>query len=553
MYNRCDVQLSRVKRGERVARPRLLRIIAPFLIGTCYAQQPSADRPTREFNVVSYGAKCDNNTDDRAAIQAAINAAATVSAGTGNPSTLVTFPTGTCIVASGSLMNSRNSVSFAGQGIEATYIVEPGRGGTFDLFNLSGAGYYSFTGMTLKDFTSSNNNYAINNVSGANIVVSNLQIGGFLYGIAVTGTAGNFTADNLQMAMPTNAVGVTFSGTGEVRRLLHSIISNASGPTLPTAAVKITGGAGYDLVGNEFEQSRYAMLVQPGLGSVVYSINAVDDWFDTSTNDGVLLDASAAGSVITRVSMTGDWFSSSSAGNGIEIKGVVKGVHIANSEVFANAINGVKADDRAMLDGLTLTGNLIAQNAADGVYIGAGDTDFTITGNIIGPAADFRANGNGVVIAGGAGDYFTVVGNNLSNNTSTALTNSASGTHITVGMNQGASVTSFGPVTGTHATFNLFTSGGGAFTVVGSGGCTASVGPNAKASAGAITVGVGGSCTYTFTLGGSSAAPDDLICVAYDQTSGVQLVQTSETDKSCSMHGVVSASDVIIWGVANSW
>ena len=448
---------------------KLLGVVSLFLSGTCCSQELSLDSnreslrnnplrigaapTTRDFNVVNYGAKCDNVRDDRAAIQAAINAAAAVSAGAGNPSTLVTFPTGTCIVASGSLKNSQNGVSFAGQGIEATYIVEPGNGGVFDLFNLAGAGYYSFTGMTLKNFTAVNANYAINNVSGANIVLSNLQVGGFLYGVAVTGSAGNFTADNLQMAMPRNAIGVSFSGTGEVRRLVHSIISNASGPTLPTAAIKITGGAGYDLVGNEFEQSRYAMLVQPGAGSVVYSINAVDDWFDTSTSDGVLLDGSASGAVITRVSMTGDWFSSSSAGNGIEIKGAVKGVHIANSEVFANAMDGVRADDAAMLDGLTLTGNLIAQNASGGVYIGAGDANFIITGNIIGPAADFAANANGIVIASGAGDYFTVVGNDLSNNTSAAFTNRASGTHITVGMNQDATLTSFGPVTGNNATF----------------------------------------------------------------------------------------------------
>jgi hypothetical protein len=381
--------------------------------------------PAATFDATKYGATCAGGHDDTAGINAAITAA--VAAAT---QVAVQLPPGVCTTSASIVLNGQN-VSLQGYGKYATLIAA---NGSFDAINASGAGFASISDLGIHNYNT-NTNWAINNV-GPQMDILNVQIAGSLNGINVTGS-GDFTGTNLYILPPASGIGFQYSGTGEVVRLNHSIIAGSGSGTAPTACVKLTGGAAFDFIGNEFEHCGYGLLAQP-TNATVFSIKSTNNWYDTSTSDGVLLDGSQTGGAVTRVMSEGDWFGSSSAGNGLEIKGTVKGVHITDGEFMANAVNGIKIDDNAIITGFSVSGaSQIAQNPTCGISVGANVTNWAITDDIIGPAADFTANGTGICIAAGTGDYYTINGNNLANNTTAALTNAATGTHGAIGTNNG--------------------------------------------------------------------------------------------------------------------
>jgi hypothetical protein len=484
------------------------------------------------FDVTKYGAKCDGVTDDTTTIQAAITAAIAAQAASPNPNTVVVFPPGTCIVNTASLTLSANNVSLRGAGMYQTTLSAPNSSSSnFDMINASGAGYASISDLTIKSFYASNSNYAINNVTGSQMLIQNVQIGGFANGIGESG--GNFTANNLFITLPTSGgLGVSYTGSAQVRRLTNSIITGPGSGTLPTACVKITGGAGYDLIGNEFEHCGYSLLVQPASSGTVYSIKSTENWYDTSTSDGVLLDGSASSALVARMSFTNDWFSSSSSGSGLEIKGVSKGVHISNSEFFNNAVDGINIDSSATIAGFDLTGSLIAGNTTAGLTTN-GTSGGTVVGNVIGTAADFGVNGTGIILGSGSGSW-TITGNNLAGNT-TALTNSSGTTTNTIANNNGYTLPAYTvAVTGTGCTVS-------AASGIGTGGYFTATG--------------GGTCTYTVTFGaGVKSGPNGYsVCTATDQTKGTTLIQSNSSTTTCVFGGATTTSDVIIWGLVQSY
>jgi hypothetical protein len=481
------------------------------------------------FDVTKYGAKCDGVTDDTTTIQAAITAAIAAAGTSPFPNTVVVLPPGNCIVNTASLTLSANGVSIRGAGMYASQLIS-GASQNFDMINASGAGYASISDLTIKNFNASNTSYAINNVSGAQMLIQNVQIGGFQNGINESG--GDFIGNNLFIAAVASGVSVNFTGTNQVRALNNSIITGTGIGTAPTACVKITGGAGYNITNNEFEHCGYALLVQPAASGSVYSVKSTANWYDTSTSDGVLLDGSASGALVTRMSFTNDWFSSSSSGSGLEIKGVSKGVHISNSEFFNNAVDGINIDSAATITGFDLTGSLIAGNTTAGLTTN-GTSGGTVVGNVIGIAADFGVNGTGIIIGSGSGSW-VITDNNLAGNT-TALTNSSGTTTNTIANNNGYTLPAYtAAVTGTGCTVS-------AATGIGTGGYFTATG--------------GGTCTYTVTFGaGVKSGPNGYsVCTATDQTKGTTLIQSNSSTTTCVFGGATTTSDVIIWGLVQSY
>jgi hypothetical protein len=443
----------------------------------CSAANSSACSPTAlkrpNFYVTDYGAVCDGATNDATAISNAITAAGAVS-GT------VVIPGSTCRVTSTINVGSAN-VHIVGQGMFTSGISVASS--TFNLFTITGSGYVVIENLTLASFGQSGSStyYAISDTGSCipYLTVQNVKIFGFDNGIASCGA--NATIDNLWYSAPTSSFtgtlsgtsltvsgvtgtistgsvlvgtgvpvgttivsgsgsswvvsgagatigpiamtatsgdGIKFSTTSEIKRVTRSIINGG------LAGIEIVGGSAFDLIGNEIQGGGYALLIDPPNSVPVNSVVMVDEWHDSTKIDGILLNGTAG--AVHRVSMNGSW-ASSSLGNGIEVEGVVLGLHIANSEIFNNSNNGITVDNAATITGLALTGNLIGGNAADGVYIGSNSTHFSITGNIIGPSADFGANGNGLIINADSQDYYIVVGNNMLGNTTTNFSDGGTG------------------------------------------------------------------------------------------------------------------------------
>lgn len=356
--------------------------------------------PCINFDVTAYGAKCDSSTDDTTAIQAAITAAEAKANAAPHPQTNVVFPAGGCVVASGSLLLSSNDVSMTGAGEFATTLIEPsGAGSNFDLLNMNGGGFNTISNMGFKNFNSANTNYAINNINTAQVVIDHIQIQGFFNGIQTTSTANTFIANNLYIVLANSAgVGVTFNSTGQVLKLTNSIITGPTSGAAPTACVKITGGAAYDLSVNDFEHCGYALWV-PAVSTGVVSIRSTGNWYDTSTNDGVLLDGTTG--QVSRVTFTGDWFASSSAGSGLEIKGAAKGIQIDNGQFFDNAVNGITFDSGGTPGAAIISNSQIAENTGCGISVASITGSVSLVNDTIGPAADFTGNGTNICEAQG--------------------------------------------------------------------------------------------------------------------------------------------------------
>lgn len=79
------------------------------------------------FPVTAYGAKCDGVKNDTAAIRAAIQAA---SESAGNE---VKFPVGTCAISDNVPISGPKSISIAGAGSTATFIVQHGAANIFEI------------------------------------------------------------------------------------------------------------------------------------------------------------------------------------------------------------------------------------------------------------------------------------------------------------------------------------------------------------------------------------------------------------------------------------
>jgi hypothetical protein len=100
-----------------------------------------------EFPVTTYGAKCDNSTDDSTALQAALTAAAAAGGGT------VVLPVGHCkfntpLVAGGNMGGSYDHINVRGDGPDESFLTYGGTN-TSDAITLSHVGYFEWSGFSL--------------------------------------------------------------------------------------------------------------------------------------------------------------------------------------------------------------------------------------------------------------------------------------------------------------------------------------------------------------------------------------------------------------------
>lgn len=378
------------------------------------------------YNVKAYGAKGDGVTDDTAAIQAAINA---VPSGGG----IVLLPPGVYLVSTVTLPSN---VTLQGSGPSATFI--RGSSATADIIQINTA-----TAVTVQSL-------AVNNVLGTRtsgtglhitscreVRITDVDVYGQGIGIVVDGAStteiyiergvyGGITA--------TSGIGIWINAPvngPSADHFIRGIVMDGGTGTQPLAGIRIQYSGGTWISDCDVIHMGTGLLCDPELsGKSVNWLFVNNSAFDTSTNQGICINAQVAGATVTGCQFTGCW-SSNNGNNGVLIEGgggTVNGLRFVGLRAYTNTGQGVHiVAGTTMPQWIDIIGSHLSGNA-NGVYVDAGITDFSVIGSRIGNTGQGSAQSNGVYIAAGASDRYAIVGNDLNNNT-TSLNDGGSGSN----------------------------------------------------------------------------------------------------------------------------
>jgi hypothetical protein len=205
----------------------------------------------------------------------------------------------------------------------------------------------------------------------------------------------------------------------------------------------VQDAGGLQIHGADFLFAKNGTLIKPGFNQSVTWLFADNSALgDTTCQSAVLIDTAAPTAVVTGLSFNGTW--SSSAGNGdpalgclgvgVQIQNtgpsgaVVRGVHFVGHRSYANGREGFLVQPDAF--DVTIDASMVCNNSMRthytpdehyaGITLGSGVASVAIRNNRISPscanAADSDKQTSGIFLAGG--NYaLTIVGNDLVNST----------------------------------------------------------------------------------------------------------------------------------------
>jgi hypothetical protein len=218
------------------------------------------DKGGAAYNVKAYGAKGDGSTDDRAAIQAAINAAAS-SGG------VVYFPAGTYYLSSG-LSTTSNKVTFLGANSSA--VVLKMMSATGDTLAITADNAYVY-GLSFWP--------GVNRTSGAELHVKNVGIGGVIKDIIIRGATykpyNGIFLENTNTISLMDAIVYDATGTAAVYLKCSTDSPSSCGAMLD----RVTAGGGTS-----------SLLIQASTGKAFAGTTIANSGFGSGSSYGIWLD-----------------------------------------------------------------------------------------------------------------------------------------------------------------------------------------------------------------------------------------------------------------------
>lgn len=204
--------------------------------------------------------------------------------------------------------------------------------------------------------------------------------------------------------------------------------NSAGGAAMPSYGILVRSVLDVNISDCEILQHGTNIAMLPGAGESVASVNVVHSYFDTATRQ--LLIAPTGTGIVTRCGFTHCWFSLSSANNiWIEQPAgtTVNQVDFTACQVLYAANYGVVLAGGVNIN---LNGGYICASGADGVYVAAGVSHWSVCNMRIGNAGGLGNNlGHGLLVAAGPSDWYRVMGNDFSGNTMGGLVDAGTGTH----------------------------------------------------------------------------------------------------------------------------
>ncbi len=389
------------------------------------------------ISVLDFGADPTGAADSTSAIQAAILAAA---------GKCLKIPAGTYTVSAE--LDVTSSMSIYGDGWGQSILSTTSA--TAHLLKVT-AGFCDINGL---QFTSS-----VSRTAGAyvyygagNQLLRNFYMSGAFYGVysyqATTVKITDFSIWNTQGS----GVAIYFTG-GAGSNDLYISRGTISGPSVLTAnGIQIDNAGAVNITDCDVIRHNSCLKINPQNGVIVSYVYVENSYFDTA-NTGIDL-SPAAGGTIQGVRFVGCW-ASAHTGTGVSIGGAgsIVGAEFIGLHCFSNGSNGITISNAAAAD-VHFVGGAICGNTGHGASIGANVSSWGFNGTRIGNG--YGKTGNtlfGINVAAGTSGYLTIIGCDLTGNTSGALNDLGTGGNKNVYGNVPLDPGSTGSITVTASPF----------------------------------------------------------------------------------------------------
>ena len=376
------------------------------------------------WNVMNSGATGDGTTDDTAAIQATINAAAT--SATTHGGGIVYFPPGNYKVSS-TLQITTGGIHLLGPGPSATQLI--GANASADIISFSGTPANSIFGNSVRDMTISS---SVSRTGGAGINVAHAQsllidfVDFFSQFVGISlgiGTAVIYVSN--VYILSTSSVGVLVQGGND--QYISNLVVNNQGAL---ACVRIRDSGAVFMSNCDLLGAQNGLLIDPiagagqGQGVLFCSFDSV--YCDSNGQYGVQLNPQS-GPGIRSLTFTSCWTASAKL-DGFLSGGTAgcDGIHLIGHRSFNNAQYGLRIGANNFnftVDSSNFSGNgQSAPNVYDGIHIHAGTRFWQIRNCKSGAGFGFGGTQRyGIAVEPGNVGSYMVVGNVLGGNASGGL------------------------------------------------------------------------------------------------------------------------------------
>jgi hypothetical protein len=263
----------------------------------------------------------------------------------------------------------------------------------------------------------------------------NFQMLGYSVGIILNGTVTTWISDGRMNNPAANAQGIYLTGGGQDTHI-NKITMSAGSLVLSATGIQMDNTSAVFITDCDIIRHGQNVFMNPGNGQQVTYIYMDNSFFDTALN-GVTMTPSGTG-LVQGIRLNGCWCSAGT-GTGVLLNGngTITGVELIGLQCFSNAANGVAVSNGS---DISIIGGAYCGNTQSGISIAANINGFKIIGARIGNGYSKPGNANGIFIATGTSNQYTIIGNDLTGNTSAAISDGGSGTSKNIRGNIGLPV-----------------------------------------------------------------------------------------------------------------
>jgi hypothetical protein len=376
-----------------------------------------------------YGAIGDGSTDDRQAIQDAIDEVE------GEGGGIVWIPEGTYKIGTPGLDIGAVAGNVILMGVGNSSILKTDHVSS-NILSL-GDGSTTRSGITVRDlkFTSSvtrSGGAAIDLNKVSLCTLENINIASENTGITTSATNTIVRMNNIDIreTIQTNGIGM-FLNHGNDYYIKNVVMDAASDPF---AGIRLGNVGNVWMSDTHLLNSGHGLYINPDAGEVASDIFLTNCKVQSCDQNGIFINADTATSTARKIKISGGIMDGNTK-NGIRITGhassTIDDIDIDNVGVYGNGEHGISLEVgvNVSINGCKISGNDSGDSSTyDGVSVNAGITQFQITNNFIGTmGGESNYQVYGIDIGSGAGNEFIITGNSIINNKTGSIRDQSTG------------------------------------------------------------------------------------------------------------------------------
>lgn len=242
----------------------------------------------------------------------------------------------------------------------------------------------------------------------------------------------NGNASSVGILVTNGAAGDTYIGP--------DVVMSNTGATRRRASVEIAESGHYEVNQANLTGSVQGLLIDPAAGKIVAFGFHNEILCDSCTVNGMTLSAATATSTIKNIHSVNSWYSGTVAGGGAGVVtsgtagGIINGITFTNDRFLNNQTHGVQhgfGTGFRFVECQAKGNSQASANASDGINVAAAVSNWNVNGGKYGGTDSAETGGNhrwGIFVAAGASNNYSVVGADLTGNTSGPLSDGGTGT-----------------------------------------------------------------------------------------------------------------------------